>query len=178
MKKLLVMISVLVLVLGMAGCGKDSAEGNTGTLDMSNVKTTVTDLLGDNYFPNMELDPEMLEFVTGITSDLYEEYFAEIPMISANVDTLIVVKAANGKADAVEEALNGYRNAQVGNTMQYPQNVGKVQASKVERIGDYVIFTMLGGDIGDILDQGDEAVIAYCQEVNDSVIEAIREAMK
>lgn len=172
------MISVVVLVLGMAGCGKDSAEGTAGTLDMSNVKTIVTDLLGDNYFPNMELDPEMLEFVTGITSDLYEEYFAEIPMISANVDTLIVVKAANGKADALEEAMNNYRNAQVGNTMQYPQNVGKVQASKVERIGDYVIFTMLGGDIGDVLDQGDEAVIAYCQGVNDSVIEAIREAMK
>ena len=177
MKKLLAMISVVVLVLGMAGCGNDSAEG-TGTLDMSNVKTIVTDLLGDNYFPNMELDPEMLEFVTGITSDMYEDYFAEVPMISANVDTLIVVKAANGKVDAVEEALNGYRNAQVGNTMQYPQNVGKVQASKVERIGDYVIFTMLGGDIGDILDQGDEAVIAYCQEVNDSVIEAIRDAMQ
>ena len=177
MKKLLVMISVVALVLGMAGCGKDSAEG-TGTRDMGNVRTIVTDLLGDNYFPNMELDSEMLEFMTGITSDMCEEYFAEIPMISTNVDTLIVVKAANGKADAVEEALNSYRNAQVANTMQYPQNVGKIQASKVERIGDYVIFTMLGGDVFDFLDQGDAAVIAYCQEINDSVIEAIREAMK
>ena len=177
MKKILVMLSVVVLVLGMAGCGNSSEEG-TGTLEMGEVKPIVTDLLGDNYFPNMELDPEMLEFVVGITSDMYEEYFAEMPMISANVDTLIVVKAADGQADAVETALNVYRNAQVGNTMQYPQNVGKVQASKVERIGDYVIFTMLGGDVGDILDQGDEVVIAYCQEVNDSVIEAIREAMQ
>lgn len=158
------------------GDGHDYAEG--WTEEMEAVKKAVTDLLGEDYFPNMPLDPGMLEQVVGITSDMYEDYLAEMPMISANVDTLIVVKAAGGKAGTVEEALNAYREGQVSNTMQYPQNVGKIQASKVESTGDYVIFTMLGGDVSELLDQGDDEVIAHCQEVNDSVIQAIGEAVQ
>lgn len=159
----------------VAGGDHDYAEG--WTEEMEAVKKAVTDLLGDDYFPNMPLDPDMLEQLVGITPDMYEDYLAEMPMISANVDTLIVVKAVESQADAVEEKLNAYRDAQVSNTMQYPQNVGKVQASKVGRVGDYVIFTMLGGDVSELLDQDDE-VITHCQEINDSVIQAISEAVQ
>ena len=148
------------------------------TNEMEDLKAVVTDLLGENYFPNMPLDPQMLEDLVGITPNMYEDYLAEIPMISTNVDTLIVVKAARGQVDTVEETLNAYRDKQVDNTMQYPQNLGKIQASKVGRAGDYVIFSLLGGDIMDLLDQGDEAVITHCQEVNDSVIEAISNALR
>lgn len=161
---------------GNVAGGHDYSEG--WTEEMEAVKAAVTDLLGDNYFPNMPLDPEMLEYSFGITTDMFEDYLAELPMISANVDTLVVVKAAEGQVDAVEEALNSYRDAQVSNTMQYPQNVGKIQASKVERFENYVIFALLGGDLGELLDQGDEVVITHCQEVNDSVIEAIKAALQ
>lgn len=160
----------------VAGGDHDYAEGWTD--EMEAVKKAVTDLLGDDYFPNMPLDPDMFEQLMGITPDMYEDYLAEIPMISANVDTLVVVKAAAGQADTVEEKLNAYRDTQVNNTMQYPQNVGKIQASKVGRVGDYVIFALLGGDISELLDQGDEVVIPHCQEVNDSVIKAIGEAVQ
>lgn len=152
------------------------AEGWTD--EMETVKKAVTDLLGEDYFPNMPLDPEMFEQMVGITPEMYEDYLAEVPMISANVDTLIVVKAAGGQADTVEEKLNAYHDTKVGDTMQYPQNVGKIQASKVGRVGDYVIFTLLGGDVSELLDQGDDVVIAHCQEVNDSVISAIGEAVQ
>lgn len=161
---------------GNAAGGHDYSQG--WTEEMEAVKTAVTDLLGDNYFPNMPLDPDMLENSFGITTDMFEDYLAELPMISTNVDTLVVVKAAEGQVDAVEEALNSYRNAQVSNTMQYPQNLGKIQASKVEKFDDYVIFTMLGGDVMDFLDQGDEAVITHCQEINDSVIDSIKEVLQ
>lgn len=161
---------------GNVAGGHDYSQG--WTEEMEAVKTAVTDLLGDNYFPNMPLDPEMLEYSFGIRTDMFEDYLAELPMISTNVDTLVVVKAAEGQVDAVEDALNSYRDAQVSNTMQYPQNVGKIQASKVERFGNYVIFTLLGGDVMDIMDQGDEAVITHCQEVNDSVIEAVKAVLQ
>ena len=156
---------------GEAAGGHDYAQGWTD--EMNTVKTAVTDFLGDNYFPNSPMDPEILESMTGIGPDMYDDYFAEMPMISTNVDMLIVVKPADGQADAVEEALNSYRDAKVSDTMQYPQNLGKIQASKVAKVGNYVVFAQLGGDIMDLLDQGDEAVIVYCQEINDSVIEAI-----
>ena len=74
---------------GNAVSGHDYSEG--WTEEMEAVKTAVTDLLGDNYFPNMPLDPDMLEFLFGITTDMFEDYLAELPMISANVDTLVVV---------------------------------------------------------------------------------------
>lgn len=162
---------------GNVSAGHDYADGWSD--EMEAVKAAVVDLLGENYFPNMPLEPEMLEQLVGLTPDMYEDYLAEVPMISTNVDTLIVVKAAEGQADTLEETLNAYHDAKVGDTMQYPQNIGKIQASKVARIGDdYVIFVLLGGDVADLLDQGDEVVITHCQKVNDSVIETISEALR
>lgn len=144
------------------------------TEEMEAVKAAVVDKLGDEYWPNMPLTPDLLENIVGIAPDMYEDYFAEVPMISTNVDTLIVVKAVENKADAVEEILLDYHERNVNNTMQYPQNVGKIQAARVERIGNYVIFSQLGGDTVEISPDGDDdVVIAHCQEVNDLVIEMI-----
>ena len=147
------------------------AEG--WTEEMEGIKAAVTEALGDDYFPNMPLEPDMLEGLFGITADMYDDYFAELPMISTNVDALVIIKAKDDKAEEVEGALNAYRNAQVSNTMQYPQNVGKVQASIVERIGNYVCYVQLGGDVMDALESGDEAVILHCKEANDLVLDII-----
>lgn len=144
------------------------------TEEMEAVKKVVTDYLGEDYWPNMQMPPDILESLVGITPDMYEDYFAEMPMISVNVDTLIVVKAQEGQADAVEDALLAYHENNVNNTMQYPQNVGKIQAARVERIGNYVIFAQLGADTAAVSEEGDqEVIIAHCQEINNLVIEMI-----
>lgn len=144
------------------------------TEDMEAVKKAVTDYLGEDYWPNTAMPPEVLESLVGISPDMYEDYFAEMPMISTNVDTLIVIKAWEDQADAVEDALLAYHDRNVSNTMQYPQNVGKIQAARVERIGNYVIFAQLGADTSAISEEGDqEVIIAHCQEVNDLIIEMI-----
>lgn len=180
MKKLLALLSVGVLALGIVGCGEEEgdADQNGGevyrVVEMATIKDAIVEELGEDYWPNMPLDSDMLEGLTGITSDMYEDFLAELPMISTNVDTLIVVRAKEDQADAVEKAMNDYRDANVSNTMQYPQNLGKIQASKVARLGNYVIFVQLGADVMEFLDQGDEAVIVHCQEANDNVIEIIR----
>lgn len=144
------------------------------TAEMEEIKTAVTDYLGEDYWPNMQMTPDILESLIGITPDMYEDYFAEMPMISANVDTLIVIKALEDQADAVEEVLLAYHNGNVNNTMQYPQNVGKIQAARVERIGNYVVFVQLGADTSAVSEEGDqEVIIPHCQEVNEMVIEII-----
>lgn len=165
---------------GAATTESSSAEGSVGhnyeegwTEEMEGVKAAIVEELGDNYFPNAPLFPNMLEEMFGITSDMYDDYFAELPMISANVDTLVIVKAKDDRVKEVEDALNAYHDAKVNDTLQYPQNVGKVQASRVERIGNYVCFVELGGDVSDLLDSGDEVVITHCQEINELVIEII-----
>lgn len=143
------------------------------TEEMEGVKAAIVEELGDNYFPNAPLFPDMLENIFGITADMYDDYLAELPMISTNVDTLVIVKAKEDKVKEVEDALNAYRDIQVSNAFQYPRNIGIVQASRIDRIGNYVCFAQLGGELTGIEENGDEAVILHCQELNELVIEII-----
>lgn len=141
--------------------------------EMAGLKEAVVAELGSNYWPAMAVPADFLEGTFGLTSDMYVDYMGEMPMMSAHVDTLLIVKAAEGQVEAVEQALQNYRDAQVENSMQYPMNLGKVQASQVETIGDYVVFVLLGGDTMAAAEQGDEAVIKHCQEQNKIALDAI-----
>jgi hypothetical protein len=154
----------------------DAAEG--WSEEMTGIKTAVVEALGENYWPNMALDAQMLEGFFQIKPEMYDDYMAEMPMISNNVDTLIVVKAKEGQVDAVEAALNAYRDVQINEAHQYPMNVGKVQASVIEKIGNYVIFAQLGADTMEAMDKGDEAVVKQCQEANELAISTIRQKVE
>lgn len=154
------------------GAGLDEAQ--TGwSEEMTNLRTAAVEAVGQQeYWPDMPMEPDMLETFYGITADMYDDFMAESPMISANVDTLIIVRPKADKGDAVLEALNAYREALVADTMQYPQNLGKIQASKVEKIGDYVIFVQLGGSAID--SDSEEEALTKCQNANQQVLDAIR----
>lgn len=112
------------------------------TLD--EVVKTIKNTYGDGYLPNMTLDADLFQDKTGITSDLYSEFFAEVPMISTNVDSLFIVHATNGNVDKVSELLNAYRENLINDSFQYPMNIPKIQASTVLTKNDYVIFLMVG----------------------------------
>lgn len=159
-----------------AGNGHNYEEG--WTEEMAGIKSAILEQVGDNYFPNMPLLPDMLEMQFGITADMYDDYFAEMPMISANVDTLLIIKAKDDKVEDVKAALEAYRDVQVNGAMQYPKNIGVVQASRIETIGNYVCFSQLGGDTTEQEESGDEAVILHCQELNDLVIGIIRQKVE
>ena len=205
-KKLACMLLMGTLALSMAACGNgqdkntgaatetgvESTEGtaeSTGTsvesteaenvgTPLQNAKKAVTDALGDDYWPDSEIPEEMLNETYGVSADLYDAYLGECPMISVNVDTLLIIHAKDGKVEDVENALNAYRDSLVNDTMQYPMNLGKIQASRAERIGDYVCFVQLGADTSSVEEQGDEAVITYCQEQNELALEAIRQTLE
>lgn len=157
---------------GTVANGHDYANG--WTEEMAAIRTAVTDALGEDYWPNMQLTPDLLEMTFDLTEDMYEDYLAEMPMMSTNVDTLVVVKPKAGQEAAVEEKLNAYRDKMVNDTLQYSMNLGKLQASRVEVIGDYICFVQLGADTMDALDNGDEAVIEQCQVANGQALDAIR----
>lgn len=158
---------------GKSGGVTDSQEEGWSE-EMEDLKAAAVEAAEGGYWPDMALQPDMLEMSFGITSDMYEDYMAEMPMMSAHVDTLLIIRAKDDKVEAVQEALGAYREALVSDTMQYPMNLGKIQASCIEVIGDYVMFVQLGGDTAEVDEQGDEAVISLCQERNEKVIEAIR----
>ena len=172
---------------GQAGAGTGNETGNgAGNVsnemmdvsggwseEMTKIRDAVVTALGENYWPNTQILPEMLEGTYGITPDMYDDYMGESPMISVNVDTLLIIKAKDGKVEAVEEALNAYRDMLVNDTMQYPINLGKIQASRIQRYGNYVCFVQLGADTTAPGENGEEAVIAYCQEQNELALEVI-----
>ena len=207
-KKLACMLLMSAMALSMTACGgKDNGGAAAGTGEtttestaagqetgasenttaqdpkdtaqaLQDAKKAVTNALGENYWPDSEIPEEMLGDTFGVSADLYDAYLGEAPMISVNVDTLLIIHAKDGKVEDVENALNAYRDSLVNDTMQYPMNLGKIQASRVERIGDYVCFVQLGADTSSVEEQGDEAVITYCQEQNELALEAIRQTLE
>lgn len=199
MKKLVGLFLVTVMAFSLVACGKDANEGNadapsteqgadsTQTDDtqteygvgvtLADVKAALVETLGENYWPNTEIPADFLKDIYGITEDMYEEYYAEMPMISTNVDTVIIVKAKEDQVTAVEDALNAYREVMVNDTMQYPMNVGKIQASRIETFGQYVCFVQLGADTMEAAETGDEAVIEQCQQANELALEVIENTL-
>lgn len=160
--------------VGPGGAGEDVGEDAGGwSEEMQALRDAVAEELGDDYWPNMEMPAEILKSQYGLTEDMYEDYMGEMPMMSAHVDTLLIVKAKEGQADEIKGALEDYRINLLKNSMQYPMNMGKVQASKVDSEGDYVYFVLLGGDVTEVAEKGDEAVIAYCREQNERVIDLL-----
>lgn len=144
--------------------------------EMQAVRDAVAAELGENYFPDMQVPKEQMEPMIGISSDLYEDYLLEVPMISVNVDTLLVIKAKEGKTAEVEKVVKAYQENLINNAMQYPMNMGKVQASSVATVGSYVCFVQLGGDTDAAFEKGeDEAVIKHCQQQNELALGIIKQ---
>lgn len=162
MKKVMSMILLFACVLSLAACGTKKTE--TADVSLEEIHQAVKDAYGETYYPDMPLDAAMLSDMFGLTEDMYEEVIAEGPMMSANIDMFVGVKAADGQGDAVEEKLNAYRDYQINDAFQYPLNMVKVQASQVIRHGDYVFYIMLGEVPMEVEEQGDEAILQKAQE--------------
>ena len=144
------------------------------TDEMRGFRDAVVGVLDTDYMPDTALDVDVVAEKYGITEDMYEDIFAESFFASTNIDTLLIVKAKDDKVEEVEKALNTYRDAMIEDTMQYPVNVAKIQGSKIETIGNYVILAMLGGDNMAAMEEGDEAAIQQSKDHNDKAIEALR----
>ena len=138
---------------------------------MQEVKDAVVDALGDNYWPDSAIPYEAMQGMIGVDPASYDDYFAEMPMISVNVDTIVVIHAKDGQVQTVEDALLAYQKSQQDRTMQYPMNLGKIQASQVKVIGDYVCFVQLGGETDE--NASDEEVVKACTEQNEQALAAI-----
>lgn len=189
-KKAWVCAALCISMTVAAGCGRqsnpteDAAQENTkeaetkyrSDVSTEGLKAEVAKALLDNYWPNMLLGPEEMDSLLGIKAEYYDEAVAEMPMISTHVDTLIIVKAKTEQIEKVEERVNAYRDKLVNDTMQYPMNLGKIQASMVKTFGNYVCFVQLGGDAVDASDE--EEIIKKCQADNEEALNAIEDMLK
>lgn len=159
----------------------NETENNNNT---NNTDVTVDDILnaiktayGENYLPNMEIDAQTLETEFGLTSDMYESVKAELPMIGTHADRVVIVKAAEGKADDVEAAFNTARENKVNDTLQYPMNLPKINATKIVRNGDFVCFLMVGA-INENMDATEEEAKKFAEAEVEKGVNAFNELFK
>ena len=147
------------------------------------VRNAIVKMYGTQYFPNVKVhaDAEYLKMYLADTLKMneawVEDIVIEVPMISANVDTLILVKPSAGNAENVINALNEYKRYLVEETMQYPMNVARIQKAVVQQVGDYVCFSILGGVVDDPAMYGfttDEELADYYEMMNMNAIYAIQ----
>ena len=113
------------------------------SVSMDDIVNTMKNTYGDFYLPSMTLDQESFNMLVGLTSDMYSEFYAEMPMMSAHADRLFIVKTE--KVEEVKAVFDAYRQSLIDDTMQYPMNISKIENSLVYVMEDYVMFFMLGG---------------------------------
>lgn len=195
-KRIICLLIVISVIMTAGGCGKKSSTdngnnhlGNTGMIgseaeggfrqdiSMEELRSAVVDVLAENYWPDTTIDAISLEEIYGIKPDMYEDYFAECPMISVNVDTLIIVKAKSDQVENVKNTLEEYRERNISENMNYPMNLGKIQASRIEVFDNYVCFVQLGADTTAAMDVSEEAVVDQCLEENERALDAIEKAL-
>lgn len=137
---------------------------------LSHLKNSVKELMGDQYWPEVGLTKEELEQKTGITEDMYVDFLAERQVLDSHIDTMIIIHAKEAHVGDVEQALEQYRSEIIEQNQNYPQNLCKAEASRMETIEDYVCFVQLGADTTVVADKGEDEIIAYCQEENERAL--------
>lgn len=162
-------LAISILAVFTVGCSPKAADKN---VDIKEIHEAVKESLGEDYSANRDLEKEELEAIVKVKADDMAEYIAQAPMISVGVDTFIAIKAKEGKADAIEEGLNNHRKYLIEDSMQYPMNIAKVNASKVIRHGNYLFFIMLG-KYDDRDEATEEEYLEFAKEETQKVEETI-----
>lgn len=178
-KGILAGMAAVMLITGCGPFGSAAGNGTAGWRDDVSAEAladAVADELGEAYWADARLAPERLDDWYGISDDMYEEYYGQIPVSSEHVDSLIIVKAESERLEDVQNALDTYREAMIQDTLQEPSNISKIQASMIRTYGDYVCFVQLGGSLEEA--EGDtEKAIETCREMNERALSVIEKEL-
>lgn len=158
--------------LFLVACGGSDKTKDVPTADLA---AAVQEAYGENFAATAETPEEYLEELYGVKLDDLEEYTASMSMISVNPDQMLIVKAKEGKADAVEEALNQAKENLIANTFTYPMNQAKVNATTVVREGNYIALFMLGQ--ADMESETDEEAKEFAEAQVQIAVDTFRKAL-
>ena len=203
MKKIISIMLILASLAAFASCGNggngndtsaDTSTSGTTTGETSadstetsatetsapasdvsaaDIGKAVADEFGDEYIPDMDIPADYLDSTYGVKPEWYDDFFGQMPMISANVDTFIAVKAKADKVSDVEKALNDYADYYKNDAQKYPKDIAKVDACRVYTKGNYVFFIMLGYPTDEVENMDDAAQVKFYTEQNDRAVKVI-----
>lgn len=148
-------------------------QGVEKQISLDKIHEDIKKELGEDYIPDMKLEKFDLSNLINISEEDIEYFIAEMSIMSVHVDTFIAIKAVDGKAEVVEQALIEYRETLLEDSMKYPMNITKVNASEVLREGDYIFFLMLGSyhDREDITEEDAiEFALSETKKIKDIVL--------
>ncbi len=194
---LLASVGIWVLFLfTITGCGEEQvSDSNTNSVEnvrrnstngeeegnayipMKEIKKEVVKILGENYWPDKQLTIEELETETGIKEEMIDDYLAEKLNVETDIDAMIILKVKPEYLEEIEMLLNEYREALMVKFKDRPQELGKVQASRIEVIDRYICFVQLGADTRMAAEKGDEEVLALCQQENERALDRIEKTI-
>lgn len=191
MKRPALCLAALLLALFITGCQPDADGAGDASVPESetsqepvkevavdDIFAAIHDAFGDEYPANGEIPTDLLEAEFGLTPDLYEEARGEMPMISIHNDRVVIAKAAPGKGDQLEKALQEALQQKIEDTLQYPMNIPKTNAAQVVRNGDYVAFLLIGRPNDDLPDIEDPETKAYAESEVQLAVDAFHSVFK
>lgn len=151
--------------------------------EFDKMRNEIVKWYGNTYYPNVKVHQDEAYLATYLADTLkidaawVEDIIIEVPMISANADTLILVDPTEGNAENVLKALQDYKTYLVEESFQYPVNEARVKTAAVAQVGDYVCFSILGGAVDNPEEWGiysDEELAAYYESMNMNAIYALQ----
>ncbi|MCI8515090.1 MAG: DUF4358 domain-containing protein [Lachnospiraceae bacterium] len=170
MRKKTIVCLMAVFCLLLSACGGKDDKGSKADVPVADILAAVKEAYGEDYLPEEALTEETLTQYFGLDMAWVEEYAAEVPLISAHPDRVVIVKATEGNADAVEEALRAVQENAVNDTMMYPMNVAKIQAGVIVRHEDYVAYFLLGAP--DVNSETEEDAKKFAEEQVQKAVDA------
>ena len=151
--------------------------------EFDKMRNEIVKWYGQTYYPNVKVHEDEAYLGTYLADTLkldaawVDDIIIEVPMISANVDTLILVDPSEGNAENVLNALKAYKTYLVEESFQYPMNEARVKSAVVEQVGEYVCFSILGGAVDNPEEWGlttEEALAEHYVNMNMNAIYALQ----
>ena len=157
MKKILVSTLIAIMVgATLTGCG-NSGNGNNSIQQGQQTSLSAKEIvekLGEEelFMMPMMVEDEMAQEVYNLHLDDVVDYGILVPGITAQQDEIIVVKAKEGKVDAVKASLEEHLKDLLSQRL-YPTYMEAAEEAKVEVNGDLVSLFILDSEIKESVEE-------------------------
>lgn len=151
---------------------QDDKKPDETALSTDSIEKAIADAVGeDNYLCNIDIEKNWLENYYGFDMSKIEEYTAKQNAVSSvNLDTVLVLKVADGYADTAVELLNKSFDQTVSYVRQYPFGVAKVTNARIYKEGNYVLFVLAGASYdGDDAEEEEKLAVSEYEKIDASL---------
>lgn len=165
---------MMVSLILLSACTK---KANYDKADLDTAVAAIKETYGEFYGPSSPIGADMLQDIMKVKAEDVVDFYAEGPMMSVSVDTLIIIIAKEDKIEIVKKALEDYKYYLEHDAFNYPMNMAKISASQVVVKGNVVAFVLLG-KYDDRIEATDDQRAEFAQQQVQLGVDALLAALK